>query len=157
MRVHSVTVCPDRIDVIVHVDPSETLRTSQSAAAADRALGVLPGLARHLCHNGGGLTFADELADTEVPHLFEHVVLELMAEAGSPRSLRGETEWDFKRDGRGVFRVSLEYDDDLVCLGAIKTAGPLVSYVLEGGEPPDVSAETGRLLELRGWPAGARA
>ena len=46
MRVHSVTVCPDRIDVIVHVDPSETLRTSQSAAAADRALGVLPGLAR---------------------------------------------------------------------------------------------------------------
>lgn len=157
MRVHSVTVCPDRIDVIVHVDPSETLRTSQSAAAADRALGVLPGLARHRCHNGDGLTFADELADTEVPHLFEHVVLELMAEAGSPRSLRGETEWDFKRDGRGVFRVSLEYDDDLVCLGAIKTAGPLVSYVLEGGEPPDVSAEAMRLAELRGWRAEAGA
>lgn len=153
MRVHSVTVCPDRIDVVVHVESSEALRTSQSASAADRALGVLPGLARHHCHNDEDLTFADELADTEVPHLFEHVVLELMAEAGSPRSLRGETEWDFKRDGRGVFRVSLEYDDDLVCLGAIKSAGPLVSYVLEGGEPPDVIAETVRLAELRGWPA----
>ncbi|MDO8847014.1 MAG: hypothetical protein Q7W51_01310 [Coriobacteriia bacterium] len=155
MRVHSVTVCPDRVDVIVRVDAPEVLRTSQSAAVAERALRMLPGLADHRCHNDDDLTFADELADTEVPHLFEHVVLELMAEAGSPRSLKGETEWDFKRDGRGVFRVSLEYDDDLVCLGAIKSAGTLMTYVLEGGDPPDVQAETGRLAGLRGWPAGA--
>ena len=89
-----------------------------------------------------------------MPHLFEHVVLELMAEAGSPRSLKGETAWDFKRDGRGVFRVSLEYDDDLVCLGAIKIADRLMRFVLEGGEAPDARAEARRLAALRDWPVG---
>lgn len=155
MRVHSVTVGPDRVDVVVHMEPAEALRTSASPAAPGRALRLLPGLAQHRCHNDDGLSFGDEVADTEVPHLFEHIVLELMAEAGSPRSLRGETHWDFKRDGRGVFRVSLEYDDDLVCLGAIKAAGPVVAYILEGGESPDVRAIARRLTGLRERPAGA--
>lgn len=152
MRVHSVTVCPDRVDVVIKVESDAATRTSLDTAVAGRALELLPGLARHRCFNEDGRKFADELADTEVPHLFEHVVLELMAEAGSPRSLRGETAWDFKRDGRGVFRVSLEYDDDLVCLGAIKTAGEVVGYILRGGERPDVGAHTDSLAALRGWP-----
>lgn len=152
MRVHSVTVCSDRVDVVVRVESERAMRTSLTEAVADRALEALPGLASHRCLNDDGRPFAEELADTEVPHLFEHVVLELMANAGSPRSLRGETAWDFKRDGRGVFRVSLEYDDDLVCLGAIKSAGRLVGYMLNGGEMPDVRAETESLVALRGWP-----
>ena len=43
--------------------------------------------------------------DTETPHLLEHIAEELMALSGSPRWLKGETAWDFGRDGRGVFRV----------------------------------------------------
>ncbi|MBN1192901.1 MAG: hypothetical protein JXA36_04325 [Coriobacteriia bacterium] len=152
MRVHSVTVCSDRVDVVVQVDSATAMRTSADSSIAHRALQVLPGLARHRCFNDDGRTFAEELADTEVPHLFEHVVLELMAGSGSPRSLKGETFWDFKRDGRGVFRVSLEYDDDLVCLGAIKAADELVSYIVNGGEPPDIRARTDGLVALRGWP-----
>ena len=155
MRVHSVTVCPDRVDVVVQVESARAMRTSLDETIAERALAVLPGLASHRCFNDAGRPFAEEIADTEVPHLFEHVVLELMAEAGSPRSLKGETAWDFKRDGRGVFRVSLEYDDDLVCLGAIKIADRAVRYILEGGEAPDALAEARRLEELRSWPEGS--
>lgn len=152
MRVTSVTVCSDRVDVVVQVEDARAMRTSLDETIAGRALAVLPGLANHRCFNDAGRTFAEEIADTEVPHLFEHVVLELMAEAGSPRSLKGETAWDFKRDGRGVFRVSLEYDDDLVCLGAIKAADRVVRFILEGGEQPDAGAEAQRLAELRSWP-----
>ncbi len=152
MHVHSVTVCPDRVDVILKVEDVSTMRTSLDEAVAARALEVLPGLATHRCSTGSERTFAEEIVDTEIPHLFEHVVLELMAGAGSPRDLRGETAWDFKRDGHGVFRVSLEYDDDLVCLGAIKSADRLVGYMLEGGVRPDVSAETERLSSLRSTP-----
>lgn len=154
MNVSSVTVCPDRVDVVVQVDQPDRMRTSLDESVADRALEVLPGLASHHCSTGPRGTFAEELKNTEVPHLFEHVVLELMAEAGSPRDLKGETAWDFKRQGHGVFRVSVEYDDDLVALGAIKTARKLMGYLLDGGERPDVSAETRRLVALRGWPAG---
>lgn len=151
MRVTSITVGPDRIDVLVQVERAQAMRTD--TGIAERAFAVLPGLASHRCHNDAGQTFAKEIADTEVPHLFEHVVLELMAEAGSPRSLKGETAWDFKRDGRGVFRVSLEYDDDLVCLGAIKIADRVMRYVLEAGEVPDAQTEARALAALRDWPS----
>lgn len=152
MRVNSVTVCPDRVDVVVTLDRTEAIRTSKDNGIATRALDMLPGLARHTCLNAAEQTFAEELVDTEVPHLFEHVVLELMAQAGSPRSLKGETAWDFRRDGNGVFRVSLEYDDDLVCLGAIKAAGRVLGYLLDGGDRPDIAAERDNLASLRRWP-----
>lgn len=153
MRVSSVTVCEDRVDVIVDVGDAEAQRTISDRTIARKALELLPGLERHVCRNSEGRTFAEELADTEVPHLFEHIVIELMAKAGSPRSLKGETSWDFKRDGRGIFRVSFEYDDDLVCLGAIKAASKVMSYLTDGGEAPDTGAETARLRSLRAVPA----
>jgi hypothetical protein len=149
MHVHSVTVCADRVDVLVDVGDAETLRTAADESIAERALVLLPGLERHTCANGDGRTFAEEVADTEVPHLFEHVVMELMAQAGSPRSLKGETSWDFKRDGHGIFRVSLEYDDDLVCLGAIKFADKVMCYLTDGGPQPDPVREVERLRSLR--------
>ncbi|PKQ38077.1 MAG: hypothetical protein CVT59_02275 [Actinobacteria bacterium HGW-Actinobacteria-1] len=155
MRVHSVTVCADRIDVIVDVGDAEALRTTSDAAIAERAIALLPGLEEHACKNGDERTFAEEIGDTEVPHLFEHVVMELMAKAGSPRSLRGETSWDFRRDGHGIFRVSFEYDDDLVCLGAIKAASKVMSYITGTGPAPDTEAETVRLRTLRQVPASA--
>lgn len=155
MRVQAITVCPDRVDVVVGVSEDEIMRTARNETIAERALGLLPGLRRHECDNGSGRSFVDELADTEVPHLFEHVVMELMAKAGSPRSLRGETQWDFRRDGRGIFRVSVEYDDDLVCLGAIKVADRVMDYLIDGGACPDLEAEAVRLNTLRSHAAPA--
>lgn len=149
MRVHSMTVCADRVDVLVDVGDAEMLRTAADESIAERALILLPGLDRHTCANGDGRTFTEELADTEVPHLFEHVVMEIMAQAGSPRSLKGETSWDFKRDGHGIFRVSFEYDDDLVCLGAIKFANKVMSYLTGGGPAPNPAREAERLRSLR--------
>ncbi len=81
---------------------------------------MLPGLARHTCDNDEGVDFLRELRDTETAHLLEHVATELAALSGSPRSLRAETSWDFARDGRGVFRLRFDYDDDLVVLGALR-------------------------------------
>jgi cyanophycin synthetase len=153
MRVTSMTVLPDRVDVVVKVERPERMRTCVGEGVAERALELLPGLASHRCSEADGRGFVEEMKNTEVPHLFEHLVLELMAEAGSPRDLKGETAWDFRRQGHGVFRVSVEYDDDLVALGAIKTAQKLIGYVLDGGERPDVATEMRRLSELRGWPA----
>ncbi len=111
---------------------------------------MLPGLSRHSCENEANARFADELADTETPHLLEHVACELMALAGSPRSLKGETRWDFATDGRWVYRVSLAYDDDLVALGALKEAGPMVEWLLAPtADRPDVDAAVGRLRSVR--------
>ena len=147
MRVDAVTVGEGTLSALVRFDPGEPLRTD--AAVASRALAALPGLARHRCDNDAGNTFAAEIRDTEVAHLLEHVACELMALAGSPRTLPGETSWDFARDGRGVFRVTLAFDDDLVGLGALKSAAEIVSALAEDREPPDAASVAGRLRELR--------
>lgn len=149
MRVHAVTVCPDRVDVVVGVDDRGMMRTSSIPGLAQRMLEVLPTLETHRCDNPDGRPFAEEIADTEVPHLFEHIIMEIMALSGSPRTLKGQTRWDFRRDGRGIFRVSVEYDDDLVCLGAIKLANQVMQHLLGAGDMPDVGAETDRLRSLR--------
>jgi hypothetical protein len=148
MVVDSVTVGPDFVTAVVRLEPGDPPRTSADPALPGRVLAALPGLARHRCDNGAGRTFTAELRDTELAHLFEHVACELMALAGSPRRLRGETLWDFVRDGRGVFRVSVQFDDDLVAIGALDAARRVVA-AMTADEPVDVAAEVRRLRELR--------
>lgn len=149
MRVERVTVGPNRVEALLRADADEPGRTSAYPDLPRTALGLLPGLAMHPCENESGRRFVAELADTEIAHLFEHVALECMVLAGSPRTLAGETSWDFARDGRGVFRVILAYDDDLVALGALRLAEAVVAHLTSGAPAPDVVAETARLQGLR--------
>ena len=124
--------------------------TSGCPGLAERSFELLPGLRRHTCANDAGRSFAEELHETETAHLYEHVACELMALAGSPRHLKGRTSWDFGRDGRGTYRVRVEFDDDLVALGAFKSAVPVVTWLVRGqGVRPDIGALTARLIEVR--------
>jgi hypothetical protein len=150
VRIESVEVTPDAVEALVRFTASEPLRTSEIPDFTGAVLAALPGLRGHRCDNGAGLTFADELRDTELAHVIEHAALEVMAMAGSPATLRGTTSWDFAADGRGVFRVRLAYDDDLVAIGALRFAGSLVEGLAKGQRAPDAVAEARRLRALRG-------
>ena len=132
-------------------------RTSAAPGLGTRAVELLPGLVKHTCENGSAHGIVAELADTETPHLLEHVAFELMALSGSPRTLRGETVWDFSADGRGVFRVRLGFDDDLVALAALRDGTGVCEWLLEpsAAERPDIDAIVARLTALRGHDAGA--
>ena len=89
--IERIDVNPERVEALVRVPPGEPMRTSNSSGLVERAVELLPGLSRHTCDNGSAHGILGELADTEIPHLLEHVAFELMALAGSPRTLRGET------------------------------------------------------------------
>lgn len=151
LRIEHIEVDPERIEALVRVvDPAWT-RTSARPDLPGRALALLPGLARHTCENGSSHGYVAELADTETPHLLEHVACELMALSGSPRTLRGETAWDFSADGPGVFRVRLAYDDDFVCLGALRAGVDVVEWLLDpSARHPDVDSAVAQLLAARG-------
>jgi len=151
LLVELVEVGPERIEAVVRVPSAAPSRTSAVPGLAERARELLPGLVRHTCENGSAHGIIAELADTETPHLLEHVAFELMALAGSPRSLRGETAWDFSADGRGVYRVRLGFDDDLVALGALREAVGVCEWLLEPAlaEKPEVSGIVERLRGLR--------
>jgi hypothetical protein len=144
-----VAVEESRVDAIVRVVDPAYLRTTAHADVASLALTLLPGLVRHRCECGSAHGIEAELADTETPHLLEHVALELAALAGSPRTLRGETSWDFSRDGRGVFRISLAYDDDRVMLGALSAAVEVVDACLGLRVAPDIESVVAELRHGR--------
>jgi hypothetical protein len=156
VRVESVSVGAERVEAVV-LSESAPLRTGEIDGLPERALDLLPGLARHGCRHAGGRRLTDELADTEVAHLFEHVTLELMALSGSPRTLAGETRWDWDHDARGTFHVTLQYDDDVACLGAMKGAAAIVRALVAGDRAPsvdelvsDLRAARARSIESRG-------
>ncbi len=148
--VEAVDVGDRDVRARVRVPDASLMRTSAVPGLAEKAVALLPGLARHSCDNDAGVDFARELQDTETPHLLEHVTTELGAMAGSPRSLRADTSWDFERDGRGVFRLRFDYDDDLVVLGALREAVTVIEWLFgRAPDAPDVAAAVARLRELR--------
>ncbi|MBE0417739.1 MAG: hypothetical protein IBX63_08230 [Coriobacteriia bacterium] len=150
LSVEQVTVGAERVSALVRIAEGRPLRTPAYPDLVPAVRTILPGLARHRCDSGSAHGIFAELDDTELPHLLEHVALELMALAGSPRSLRGDTAWDFAADGHGVFRVSLEYDDDLVALGALREGAAIVNALLEGdADSVDIASATARLSAVR--------
>jgi hypothetical protein len=151
LRIQHVDVTPDYVDAVVSVVDPALARTSAVPGLAAQALLLLPGLSRHSCENGATHGIVGELADTETPHLFEHVVVECMALAGSPRSLRAETAWDFGRDGRNVYHVRFAYDEDFVALAALGGASRIVDWLMgESAEKPDVDAIIASVAAARG-------
>lgn len=155
---HAVNVDPERVEATVLVSDPDRARTSAVPGLAPRALDLLPGLRRHSCENGSAHGFSAELGDTETAHLLEHLAVELMALSGSPRSLKGETSWDFASDGVGVYRVRLAYDHDLVALGALKSGASIIDWLFDDETPgalpgasraPDVDALVDALVRLR--------
>lgn len=149
LLIESIEVGPDRLEALVRAEPS-LAKTSSVLGVSERALELLPGLARHTCENGTAHGITAELANTETAHLLEHVTVELMALAGSPRTLRAETVWDFARDGREVYRVRIAFDDDLVALGALREGLRIVDWLMgESAEKPDIAAAVTTLVTAR--------
>ena len=111
LAVGDVTDLGGRVETVIHVADPDSMRTRAFPGLSDLLLTRLPGLRRHRCESGSAHGIVAELSDTELPHVVEHVALELMVLAGAPRSLRGQTTWDFRADGKGVFRVAVAYSD----------------------------------------------
>jgi hypothetical protein len=150
LRIERIEVGPEQVEAFVRVTDRAFARTSACPGLPARALELLPGLSRHTCENGSAHGHVAELADTETPHLLEHIACELMALSGSPRTLRGETSWDFAEDGPGVYRVRLAYDDDLVCLAALRNGVDVVEWLLDSSaDRPDVDRVVAELAVVR--------
>lgn len=101
-------------------------------------------LKRHLptvllteCYNEDNLPFAMEVRNTELGHLFEHILLEYLcqlkiAKGSSYASFSGRTKWNWVKEPRGMFHISLtcgQTDADILPLALEKTIN-LMSLIL---------------------------
>lgn len=72
----------------------------------------LPSIFNSTCYNSDNLPFSKEVLQTEIGHLFEHILLEylclLTLEQGAEQVVyEGVTNWNWLRDPRGTFHITI--------------------------------------------------
>ncbi|HEY3297818.1 MAG TPA: hypothetical protein VGK34_04105, partial [Armatimonadota bacterium] len=94
----------------------------------------------HRCDNENGYSFRQESRATEIPHLFEHLIIELQGQVQRSSILRGETQWNWRIDPRGRFHVYVDYENEMLVLGAIRLAERIINAV-DGHEVDNIDIE----------------
>src|SRR5438874_1838366 len=110
---------------------------------------LFPHLAHHKCHNDHGHSFRRESMATEIPHLLEHLIIELQTQAQRHEILKGETQWNWRVDPRGTFHVHVEYENEQLVLAAIRLAERMVNMLDSNDvEAVDLENEMTRLRAI---------
>ena len=141
VRITRLEVRRGRLTCIVEFAPKVPRFTSK--ALIDKVLPAFPSLPRHACVNGSGRTFGDVIECTPVPHLLEHMVVDLqvreMASAtlGVPAPpapadapIVGTSEWI--DETAGLARIDASFADDQVALRALRDAVAALNAALDG-------------------------
>lgn len=128
LHVESIVVRRDRIVAVVRMDEGAPRFTSR--ALVDRILERFPDLPFHSCVNAKGPQFGDVMDHTSIPHVLEHLVIDLQADAytrsnaggvsGVSPLLTGVTKWIDRE--KGIAQIQVSFLDDLVALAAIQEA-----------------------------------
>ena len=118
--VTNITVKKYRLICIVQVDGEKYSNQQLSKKVLDK----LPNLKLHKCKNSQGKKFSEVMDSTSVPHLFEHMVIDIQS-CDSSKALFGTSQWIDKE--KGIAKVELSYEDDVKCLNAIKKAAEILN------------------------------
>jgi hypothetical protein len=103
----------------------------------------LPNVLHTQCFNDDGLPFRMEVKNTEIGHLFEHILLEYLCQAkiakgANQASYSGNTKWNWVRDPRGMFHIRLSCgvkDADILAPSLEKTID-LMKIILSYHQSP---------------------
>jgi cyanophycin synthetase len=123
----------------------EELTSADISGFNDRLLELLPSLHDHPCSRGTTGGFVERLREgTHLPHILEHVALELQNLAGSDVSFGRVVE----SGDRGVWWLIVAYEEEDVGLEAVRESIRLVKACL-AGTFYDISQAVGALSDLR--------
>lgn len=119
LRCTKIRVRADRVELTVQVNPAHRYVTPALIA---RCVADHPTLPHHTCRNNVGPTFAAVMEETSLPHLLEHVIIDLQTHTTQSKHavFVGSTQW--RRDSSNEALVSVSFLDDLVALKAISQA-----------------------------------
>lgn len=115
-----------RVKLVVEMPDPDCYSTKHAPHIPKLLFKLFPHLARHRCENENGLSFRRECQSTEIPHLFEHLIIELQGQVQRKGVLKGETQWNWRVDPKGRFHVYVDYDNEILVLGAIRVAEKII-------------------------------
>ena len=138
-----------KVKLVVEMPDPDRCTTDCSPHVPISLFKLFPHLSHHKCHNGNGYSFKREAMSTEIPHLLEHLIIELQARAQHHEVLKGETQWNWRVDPRGTFHVHVEYQNEQLVLAAIRLAERMVNALDRGEvETVDIDYELARLRKI---------
>ena len=149
MSITSVRVGADKLRARVVVNPGMPLSTAEDIEATARVYYLAPAIAKHLCLGDTGREFQECMGDTELPHLLEHLTVEILNETG----LAGKVSCGRTRQVPGderLFDVELSCPDDALTVGALSSATFMMDWAfLHPQTPaPDFEGTVGALRKL---------
>jgi hypothetical protein len=154
MRVTDITFDDSgKVKLTVEIPETDAYLTTHAPNMPRILFRMFPYLAAQRCFNQHGKSLRREALDTEVPHLFEHLLLEIQKQVRrgirANISITGETEWNWSIDPRGSFHVTVGYDNEIVALASIRLAERIIN-ALDSKEIAliDVDREMQRLRQL---------
>lgn len=151
LDIQKVSVGPRYVTARVRVADDAPLTTDEDLKGTTRVYNLMPEICDHVCLGDEGSTFKDAMPSTELPHLFEHVAVELMARSGLGGDIScGRTREVEDGDGR-TFEVQLDCPDDVLTIGALSSAAWIMqwAFVNYSKEPePNVDATAKGLAQL---------
>lgn len=92
------------------------LNTRQIPATFSILKKYLPSIFFSKCFNEENYPFVREVKETEIGHLFEHILLEYLCEIKLARGIQnpvhnGLTKWDWDKDAQGIFNIQIDIGD----------------------------------------------
>lgn len=139
----------NRVKLVVEMSDPSRYSTEHAPHIPRLLFKLFPHLARHRCDNDNGYSFRKESRATEIPHLFEHLIIELQGQVQKSRVLKGETQWNWRIDPRGRFHVYVDYENEMLVLGAIRLAERVIRALdCRHIEELDLEAEIEKLSKL---------
>ncbi|HEX6977263.1 MAG TPA: hypothetical protein VF185_02815, partial [Patescibacteria group bacterium] len=116
---------------------------------------LLPSIYKSQCFNEGNLTFREEVKDTEIGHLFEHILLEFLCITKLKRGFdcseySGVTNWNWKKERKGKFHVKIDLGigDCEIFKEAVEKSISLMNLILMGSM--DTTYETNTVPAVAG-------
>ena len=149
--IRKITVGEDKLTARVLVNANAPLMTSEDIEATSRVYYLSTDIADHVCLGDSGERFRDCMGHTELPHLLEHLTVEIMNKTGLAGNVSCGRTRSVVVDDR-LFDVELSCPDDVLTIGALSSAAFMMDWAFLYPEQPapnfDATVEALRSLAL---------
>lgn len=147
LDIQKVTVGTEYFTATIRIDQDAPLRTSEDLYGTTRVYNLMPDVALQACMGDKAAIFRDVMGDTELPHLLEHVTIELLARTNLvPKVIAGRT-WPLEDR---LYTVQFPCVDDVLVAAALSSAVWIIDWAYTGGgDPvPDVDGIVKSIVDL---------
>lgn len=144
-----VEISATKLTAYIELSPEAPLFTSMDLEATTRVYNIMPGIIDHACLGDAAETFKDVMGDTELCHLLEHIVVEILAQTDRAGDISAGKTFVDQEDDRH-FTLEFECVDDVLTSAALSSGVWILNWAFAHpeGASPSLSAIVSGIVAL---------